>query len=395
MVLMIDGVRTPRGKAKPDGGLAAVAPLDLVTSVIHGTLERSCTDPAEVDEIVVGCASQVDEQGGGLARTAGLMAGLPDTVPGMTINRYCSSGLDAVAVGAGLISSGQAEVVLAGGVESVSRVPMFSDRGPLWQDLDVVRRVGSVHMGIAADVVATEEGLRREELDAYGERTQRLAREAWERGDYDRSLLIPDGATIDRDEHVRENLTVEDLAGLPPAFAELGESGQDQLALDHLASLERIEHLHTRGTSPAIADGAAMTLLASEQATERLGLVPRARISGSAAAACDPVRMLLAGQHAVEQVLARTGVSPDELDLVEFAEAFSALCLKFQRDLGIDDDRFNVNGGTIAMGHAFGATGTILLTGLVDELERRGAHRGVAAVSGAAGSGASVLVERV
>jgi len=372
-VSMIEGVRTPRGKAKPGGGLADVTPLALVEAVLTGVLERSGLDPAEVDEVVVGCASQVAGQGADIARTAVLNAGLPDTVPGVTVNRFCSSGLDAVAVGAGLISSGQAEVVLAGGVESVSNVPMFSDEGPLWKDLDVVKRVGSVHMGIAADIAATEEGYTREELDAYGERTQRLAREAWERGDHSRSLLIPEGATIDRDEHVRDDITLASLAALPPAFEELGASGQD---------------------APSVADGAAMTLLASADAAERLSLIPRANIVGAGAAGCDPVRMLLAGQIAVEQVLQRAGLTADDLDVVEFAEAFSALCLKFQRELGVDGDRFNPNGGTIAMGHAFGATGAILLTGLVDELERRSGRYGVAAVSGAAGSGAAVLVER-
>jgi acetyl-CoA C-acetyltransferase len=394
-VTMIEGVRTPRGKAKPGGGLADVTPLELVESVLTGVLERTGLDPGEVDEVVVGCASQVAGQGADIARTAVLSAGLPDTVPGMTVNRFCSSGLDAVAVGAGLISSGQAEVVLAGGVESVSNVPMFSDEGPLWKDLDVVKRVGSVHMGIAADIAATELGYTREELDAYGERTQRLAREAWERGDHSRSLLIPDGATIDRDEHVRDDITLEALAALPPAFEELGASGQDAIALARLDGMERIEHLHTRGTSPSVADGAAMTLLASVDAAERLGLTPRARVVASAAAGCDPVRMLLAGQTAVEKALARAGLTPDDLDVVEFAEAFSALCLKFQRELDVDGDRFNPNGGTIAMGHAFGATGAILLTGLIDELERRAGRYGVAAVSGAAGSGAAVLVEAV
>jgi acetyl-CoA C-acetyltransferase len=392
--VLVDGVRTPRGKARPDGGLAGVTPLALVESVLTGVLDRTGVDPAEVDEVVVGCASQVAGQGANLARTAVLSAGLPDTVPGVSVNRFCSSGLDAVALGAGLIASGQAEVVLAGGVESVSNVPMFSDDGPLWKDLDVVRRVGSVHMGIAADLVATELGYTRDDLDAYGERTQRRAREAWARGDHDRSLLVPEGATIDRDEHVRDDVTLEALAGLPPAFEQLGASGQDELALARIGGLDRIDHLHTRGTSPSVADGAAMTLLASEAAADRLGLTPRAHVVGAAAAGCDPVRMLLAGQLAVEQVLARHGWSADDLDVVEFAEAFSALCLKFQRDLGVDGDRFNPNGGTIAMGHAFGATGAILVTGLIDELERRDARRGAAAVSGAAGSGAAVLLER-
>ena len=393
-VLLLEGVRTPRGKAKPDGGLGAVSPLALVESVLGAALERAGVAGDAVDEVVLGCASQVDGQGANLARTAVLTSGLPDAVPGITVNRFCSSGLDAVAVGVGLIASGQADVVLAGGVESVSSVPMFTDRGPLWTDKDVIGRIGSVHMGIAADLVATEEGFTRAELDAYGERTQRLALEAWERGDHQRSLVIPDGATITRDEHVRAGVSLEGLAGLPPAFAELGASGQDALALEHVDGLEGIEHLHTRGTSPSVADGAAMTVLASPEAAHRLGVAPRARIAGTTSAGCDPVRMLLAGQIAVERALQRAGWGPQDLDVVEFAEAFSALCLRFQRDLGVEDDRFNPNGGTIAMGHAFGATGAILLTGLVDELERRGARRGVAAVSGAAGSGAAVLVER-
>lgn len=393
--VLIEGVRTPRGKAKPDGGLAAIAPLSLVEQTITGVLDRVGLDPAEVDEVVLGAASQVGEQGANLARTAVLSAGLPERIPGISVNRFCSSGLDAVAIGAGLIASGQAEVVLAGGVESVSRVPMFSDGGPLWTDAEVVRDVGSVHMGIAADLVATELGYDREVLDAYGARTQQRAAAAWQRGDHARSLLVPEGAGIDRDEHVREGVTVEALAALPPAFAELGAKGQDAIALARVEGLEAIDHLHTRGTSPSVADGAAMTLLTSPAAAERLGLNARARLRATASAGCDPVRMLLAGQDAIEAVLARTGLAARDLDVVEFAEAFSALCVKLQRDLDLDDDRLNPNGGTIAMGHAFGATGAILLIGLVDELHRREARHGVAAVSGAAGSGAAVLVERM
>lgn len=404
MTVVIDGVRTPRGKAKPDGGLAAVPPLKLVETVMTALIERTGVDPGAIDEVVLGCASQVDGQGANLARTAVLTAGLPAHVPGISVNRLCSSGLDAVAIGAGLIASGQAEVVLAGGVESVSNVPMFSDRGPLWTDAEVVRAVGSVHMGIAADLVATELGLTREELDAYGARTQQRAAAAWERGDHDRSLVVPEGATIGRDEHVRAGVDVEALATLPPAFAELGASGQDALALsrvdgingiDGIDRIDHIDHLHTRGTSPSVADGAGMLLLTSEAAAERLGLAARARVVGTASAGCDPVRMLLAGQDAVERVLERHGLTARDLDVVEFAEAFSALCLRFQRDLDVEDARFNPNGGTIAMGHAFGATGAILLTGLMDELERRGGRYGVAAVSGGAGIGAAVLLEHL
>lgn len=393
-VVLVEAVRTPRGKAKADGGLAGVTPLDLLGAVLRAAVERAGLDGGAIDEVVVGCASQVDGQGSNLARTAVLTAGLPDRVPGLTINRLCSSGLDAIAVGAGLIASGQAEVVLAGGVESVSRVPMFSDRGPLWGDPDVIERIGSVHMGISADLIATEEGFGRDELDAYGERTQRLALQAWASGHHRRSLVVPPGASTDTDEHVRPGVTVERLAGMPPAFADLGAQGQDALALSRIDGPGRIEHLHSRGTSPSLADGAAMTVLAGREAADRLGLRARARVVGSASASCDPVRMLLGGQWAVERLLNRCGVGADDIDVVEFAEAFAALCLKFQRDLGITGDRFNPNGGTIAMGHAFGATGAILATGLIDELEAREGRYGVAAVSGAAGTGTAVLFER-
>lgn len=394
-VFLVDAVRTPRGKAKAGGGLAAVRPVDLVGTVLTAAVERAGLAGVPVDDVIVGCAAQVDGQGGNIARTAALLAGLGDAVPGLTVNRLCSSGLDAIAAGAGMIASGAADVILAGGVESVSSVPMFADRAPLYTDPDVVERIGAVHMGIAADLVATEEGLRREDLDAYGERTQHRAQEAWRAGRYDRSLVVPEGATITADEHVRGDVTAAALAALPPAFADLGASGQDALALKHIDGLEAIEHLHTRGTSPSLADGAAMTVLASEEAVARYGLSARARVVGSAAAGGDPVRMLLAGQMAIERVLRRAGLAASAIDVVEFAEAFAALCLKLQRNLGLDDDRLNPNGGTIAMGHAFGATGAILATGLIDELERRGGRFGVAAVSGAAGTGAAVLFEHI
>ncbi|WP_326959093.1 thiolase family protein [Amycolatopsis sp. NBC_01286] len=358
-------VRTPRGKASPRGGLASVPPLSLVTSLLDALVARGL-DPAVVDQVILGCASQTGEQGANLARTAVLAADWPVSVAGMTVNRFCSSGLDAVALGAALIRAGEAEVVVAGGVESVSRVPMFTDGGPLWTE----ERFGAGNMGIAADLVAADEGFTRPELDAYGLRTQQLAATAWKDGRYDESLVPVAGLT--HDEHVRPSTSAEALAELPSSFG----------------------GLHTRGTSPSLADGAGLVLLASPEAAARLGLAPRANVLGSVTAGSDPIRMLLSGQLAVSRLLDRHGVHPSEVDVVEFAEAFAALCLKIRRDLGFGDDVFNVNGGTIAMGHAFGATGAILLAGCVDELTRRGGRYGVTAVSGAAGSGTAVLVER-
>jgi len=386
-------VRTPRGKAKEGGGLASVPPVGLLSALLDALVERTGLDPVAVDDVIIGCAGQVGDQGGGVARTAVLAAGWPSRVPGLTISRYCASGIDAVALAAALVRSGQAELVVAGGVESVSRVPLFADRGPLWCDAELVERIGSVHMGIAADVVATEEGYEREELDAYGLRSQRRAARAWQDGRFAASL-VPVGG-LDHDEHVRTDVSEASMAALEPAFAGLGAAGQDAIALRHLPGLGDVRHLHTRATSPSVADGAGLVLVGSAAAAERLGLGVRARVVASASAGGHPVRMLVAGQDAVEIALERAGLRPSDLDVVEFAEAFAALCLKIQREFKLDDDVLNPNGGTIAMGHAFGATGAILTAGCVDELHRGGGRYGVAAVSGAAGSGAALVLERV
>jgi acetyl-CoA C-acetyltransferase len=390
---ILDTVRTPRGKASARGGLAGLPALNLVEHVLGALVERTGVDPAAVDDVLLGCAGQVGEQGGNLARTAVLTLGWPDTIPGQTINRFCASGIDAVASAAALVRSGQADLVIAGGVESSSRVPMFADRGPLWTDAEVVEKVGSVHMGIAADVVATEDGYERGELDEYGARTQERAARAWASGRF-ASAVVPLPGGLAHDEHVRPGTRVDELGKLEPAFAELGASGQDALALRHLPHLSEIRHLHTRGTSPSLADGAGAVLIGTRAQAERFGLRPVARIVSSASAATDPVRMLTAGQFAISKALGRAGLRAGDVDVVEFAEAFAALCLKVQRELGFGDDRFNVNGGTIAMGHAFGATGAILAGACADELARGGGRFGVAAVSGAAGVGTAVVMER-
>ncbi|WP_406280731.1 acetyl-CoA C-acyltransferase [Embleya sp. NBC_00896] len=391
---ILDTVRTPRGKASPRGGLAGAPALTLVEHVLGALVERTGIDPAAVEDVLLGCAGQVDEQGGNLARTAVLTLGWPDTVPGQTINRFCASGIDAVASAAALVRSGQADLVIAGGVESSSRVPMFADRGPLWTDAAVVERIGSVHMGIAADVVATEDGYERAELDAYGARTQERAARAWAEGRF-AGAVVPLPGGLAHDEHVRPGTHMDELAKLEPAFAELGASGQDALALRHLPHLGEIRHLHTRGTAPSLADGACAMLIGTLDRAERYGLWPVARIVSSASVGTDPVRMLTAGQRAISKALLRAGLAPGDLDVVEFAEAFAALCLKIQRELGFGADRFNVNGGTIAMGHAFGATGAILAGACASELACAGGRYGVAAVSGAAGLGTAVVMERV
>jgi acetyl-CoA C-acetyltransferase len=394
---VLETLRTARTKASPRGGFAGISPVELLVSLQRELVRRTGLDPGRIEDVIIGCASQNAEQGANIARTATMLADWGD-VPGVTINRFCASGIDAVAQAAGRIRGGDLELVAAGGVESVSRVPMFSDGGPLFCDPATVSKVGSVVMGISADLVATIEGYERDELDAYGLETQRKAARAWDEGFFGRSLVPfarPDGVVVDRDEHLRPGTTAETLAALQPAFAGQGAEGQDALALTAYPEVGEIRHLHTVGTSPALADASALVLIGSEDAAKRIGVAPRARIIGSATASTDPVIMLTAGQTAVEKVLARAGLAPGDVDVFEFAEAFAALCLRFRRDLDAGPERMNPNGGTIAMGHAFGATGAILLGCVVDELERRGGRYGVAAVSGAAGLGVAVLVERV
>ena len=399
---VLDVVRTPRGRASSRGSLHGRTAIDLVVHLQRALVDRTRIDPERVDDVTLGCATQVDEQGADLARTASLLAGWGPSVPGVTLNRFCASGIDAVGQTAARVRARDLDLAVAGGVESVSRVPMFADRGALYADPAVVRRLGSVHMGIAADLNATLEGFTREELDAYGLETQTKAARAREEGAFARSLVpVPaddDGPGLDHDELVRPDTTAASLAALPPAFAQLGADGQDALALaaaDGIRPLNRIDHLHTVGTSPAVADAACLLLVGSARAARETGLAPRARVVAAASTAVDPVVMLTAGQSAVEQVIARAGLSPADIDVFEFAEAFAALCLRFRRDLDAGPDRMNPNGGTMAMGHAFGATGAILVGQCVEELERRGGRWGVAAVSGAAGLGTAVLVERV
>ncbi|GAA0979757.1 acetyl-CoA C-acetyltransferase [Acrocarpospora macrocephala] len=394
-VFLLDYVRTPRAKGSARGSLHHQSPVDLVAALQRALVDRTGLDPGAVEDVIVGSASQVDEQGANLARTATLLAGWGDGVPGGTINRFCASGVDAVAQTSARIRAGDIGLAVAGGVESVSRVPMYSDRGPLWTHPETVRRIGSIHMGVAADLNATIDGWTRDQLDAYAVETHTKAAAAWDRGDYAGSVLPmtrADGSVFDRDELIRPGTTAESLKALAPAF---GDLGQDPIALAAHPEVGEINHLHTVGSSPALADGAALLLLGTRAQADRHGLRPRARVLASATAAVDPVIMLTAGQEAIEKVLAKAGLTPADIDVYEFAEAFSALCLRLRRDLGPGPDRLNPGGGTIAMGHAFGATGAIMVGGCADALERLGGRYGVAAVSGAAGLGVAVLIERV
>lgn len=376
-------LRTPRGKGSPKGALHPMTPIDLVAHL----LGKLPIPSAAVADVVLGCATQVDDQGANLARTATLAAGWDAGVPGVTINRFCASGLDAIALAAARIRAGDGTLIVAGGVESVSRVPVFADRGPLYADPALAAKLGTVHMGVAADLVATLDGVTREALDDYAERSRAKARTA----PLPRSLVATGG--LARDELLDGAPDRTALAALSPLFAD--RPAEDAIALGRYPEAVALRHLHTRGNSPQLADAAALVAVADRTTAERLGMRPRARIVATATCAVDPVIMLTAGQLATERVLARSGLAARDVVVFEFAEAFAALCLRFMRTFDVDHDRLNPNGGTIALGHAFGATGAILAINVVDELEQRSARYGIAAVSGAAGLGSAALFERV
>jgi acetyl-CoA C-acetyltransferase len=394
-----DAVRTGRGKAKPGGGLADVAPLTLLVELLHAVADRSSLKPAAIEDLIIGTATQTGAQGANIARAAAILAGWGSSATGVMVNRFCSSGIDAINVAAAQMVFGSANLVVAGGVESVSHTPMYSDSGPLFGDSAVVERAGTaIAMGVAADLVATLENIDRAELDAYGWRSQQRAAAAWRDDRFVDDVInitTPSGTDFATDEAIRAGTTPESLAALPPAFGELGAAGQDDLIRQHHNDIRDIRHLHTIGTSPTMVDGAALLLVGTGAAGREHGMEPLARVVAGATATVDPVLMLTAGQAAAEKVIRQSNLSPDDIAVFEVAEAFAATCLKFQRDLAVDDARFNPHGGTIAMGHAFGATGAILATNCIGELRRRDARYGVIAVSGAAGVGSASLLERV
>ena len=395
-----DAVRTPRGKNK-GGALHGTKPVDLVVTLIDALQERNPgLDPARVDDIVLGVVSPVGEQGGDIARTAALVAGLPETVAGVQVNRFCASGLEAVNLAAQKVASGFEDLVLAGGVESMSRVPIGSDGGAYAQDPTTNYDAYFVPQGIGADLIATLEGFSREDVDAFAARSQERAETAWQEGRFARSIVpVRDvnGVTVlDHDEHRRPGSTVESLGALPASFAALGDqAGFDAVALQKYHWVEKIDHVHGPGNSSGIVDGAALLVIGSKEAGEAAGMTPRARIVATAVTGSEPTIMLTGPTPATQKALDRAGLTVDDVDLFELNEAFAAVVMKWQKDLGIPDDKVNVNGGAIAMGHPLGATGAMILGTLLDELERRDLKRGLATLCVGAGMGIATIVERV
>ncbi|MDQ3904798.1 MAG: acetyl-CoA C-acetyltransferase [Actinomycetota bacterium] len=398
---LYEALRTPRGKGKPTGALHSVKPISLVTGLIDELRARHPNlDPKRIDDIVLGVVAAIGDQGGDLPRAAALTAGLPDTVAGLQINRFCASGLEAVNLGAAKVRSGWEDLVLTGGVESMSRVPMGSDGGPWAMDPETAYATRFVPQGISADLIATLEGFTRQDVDAYAVESQHRAAKAWSNGYFQRSVVpvrdFTGSVILDRDEHLRPDTTVEGLSALNPSFADIGEqAGFDAVALQRYHWLERIEHVHHAGNSSGIVDGAALVVIGSEQVGRELGLTPRARIVAGAVTGEEPTIMLTGPAPATRKALAKAGMTIDDIDLIEVNEAFAAVVLRFMREMGVPHDKVNVNGGAIAMGHPLGATGAMILGTLIDELERRDLRYGLATLCVGGGMGIATIIERM
>jgi acetyl-CoA C-acetyltransferase len=398
---IFDHLRTPRGRGKASGSLHEVKPVDLVVGLLDEVRRRNPgLDPHRIDDLVLGVVSPLGDQGGDIAKTAALAGGLPETVAGVQLNRFCASGLEAVNQAAARVRSGFEDLILAGGVESMSRVPMGSDGGAWAMDPATSFATGFVPQGIGADLIATIEGFSREDVDAFAAESHHRAAKAWANGYFAESVIpVTDinGLTIlDHDETIRPDTSVEGLAALRPSFADIGaQAGFDDVALEKYHWVERIDHVHHAGNSSGIVDGAALTVIGSAEVGEQLGLRPRARVIATAVSGADPVIMLTGPAPASRKALAKAGLDVGDIDLFEINEAFAGVALRFMRDLGISHEITNVNGGAIAMGHPLGATGAIILGTLVDELERRDLRRGLATLCVGGGMGIATIIERV
>jgi acetyl-CoA C-acetyltransferase len=396
-----DAIRTPRGRGKKDGSLHTVKPISLVVALIDEIKTRFPNmDPAMIDDIVMGIVSPLGDQGGVLPKIAALRAGLPETVSGLQINRFCASGLEAVNLAAQKVGSGMEDLVLAGGVESMSRVPMGSDGTPWAMDPDTNYETGFIPQGIGADLIATLEGFSRRDVDEYAAESQARAANAWDKGYFSKSVMpVKDmnGLTVlDRDEHVRAGTTADKLAGLNPSFAMMGEMGGfDAVALQKYHWVEAIDHVHTPGNSSGIVDGATLMLVGSKEAGEKIGAKPRGRIVATAVSGADPTIMLTGPAPASRKVLARAGMKVEDIDLFEINEAFASVAMRYMKDMGISHDITNVNGGAIAMGHPLGATGAMIVGTVLDELERRDKKFGLCTLCVGAGMGIATIVERL
>ena len=396
---VFDAIRTPRGKGKKDGSLYEVKPVNLLANLLTDLQQRNGFDTALVDDIVMGLVSPVGDQGAVLPKVAALKAGWDFQAAGVQINRFCASGLEAVNMAAQKVRSGWEQLVVGGGVESMSRVPMGSDGGAMGMDPETAMKTGFMPQGIGADLIATLDGFTREQVDTYAAGSHRKAAAAWARGAFAKSVIpVKDrnGITIlDRDETIRPDSTPESLAKLPSSFQFMGDLGFDGVPRNKYPQVERISHIHTAGNSSGIVDGAALVLIGSESAGKQLGLKPRARVIGTAVVGTDPTIMLVGPAPATRKALKVAGLGFDDIDLFEVNEAFASVVMHFQKDTGVPWEKINVNGGAIAMGHPLGATGAMLIGAVLDELEARGGRYGVVTACVGGGMGIATVIERL
>jgi acetyl-CoA C-acetyltransferase len=394
-----DAIRTPRGKGKNDGSLYEVKPIDLLAGVLTQLQRRNDFDTAKVDDVVMGVVSPVGEQGSVIAKVAALKAGWDYTCSGVQINRFCASGLEAVNLAAQKVRSGWEDLVVAGGVESMSRVPIGSDGGAWAMDPETNSQTAFVPQGIGADLIATIEGFSRQDVDAFALESQLRASRARANGYFSRSMVpVKDflgQVILDEDEFIKPLTTLDGLAALKPAFEQMGGMGFDQVALTRYPQVERIHHVHHAGNSSGIVDGAAAVLIGSEAAGKMHGFTPRARIVAAALSGADPTIMLTGPMPAARKALTKAGLTIDQIDLFEVNEAFAAVVMRFMKEMRVPHDKVNVNGGAIAMGHPLGATGAMILSTLIDELHRRQLRYGLATLCVGGGMGIATIVERI
>jgi acetyl-CoA C-acetyltransferase len=396
-----DAVRTPRGRGKPDGSLHEVTPVQLAVQVLQAVRERNAIDTADVDDVILGCVAPVGEQGTDIARMAVLTAGFAETVPGVQVNRFCASGLEAVNMALAKVISGEADLAIGGGVESMSRVPMGADGGAWASDPAVAYATYFAPQGIGADVIATRFGISRDDVDAYAVESQRRAAAAWSEGRFAASIVpvrdVIGQTLLDRDEHMRPETTMQSLAALKPSFTAMGEEmpGFDAIALIRYPDMERVNHVHHAGNSSGIVDGAAAVLVGSRAMGEKYGLRPRARMKAMASIGSEPMIMLTGPESIADKLLKKAGMSTSDIDLWELNEAFASVVLRYMQAMDIDHGQINVNGGAIAMGHPLGATGAMVLGTALDELERSGRGTALINLCVGAGMGTGIIIERI
>jgi acetyl-CoA C-acetyltransferase len=397
--MIYDALRTPRGKGKRDGSLHEVKPITLLSGVLKELQARHDFDTAQVDDVVMGCVTPIGDQGACIAKTAALAAGWDWRASGVQLNRFCASGLEAVNIAAQKVRSGWEDLVVAGGVESMSRVPMGSDGGAWALDPETNLQLAFVPQGIGADLLATLEGFEREAIDAFALRSQQRAGEARGAGRFANSVVAVKDAVGDtilsEDEFIKPHTTLEGLGSLKASFEEMGRMGYDAVALQRYPQVEHIRHVHTAGNSSGIVDGAAAVLIGSEAMAKQFDLTPRARVLATALSGADPTIMLTGPMPAARKALAKAGLTIDQIDLFEVNEAFAAVPMRFMKEMGVPEEKVNVNGGAIAMGHPLGATGAMILGTLLDELERRKLRYGLATLCVGGGMGIATIVERL